>query len=356
VKHFISVLYVILFGLSGALPSFAQTDTLRVTTVTRAPFSMQVKGVDTGFSIDLLAAIAKDLNLKYEIKRETGFAPMLESVVNGNADAAVANISITAAREEVMDFTLPIFSSGLQIMIANENATSPLWAAIFKREIGLAILIAAGLLFGGGMLMWGFERRSQEYFNRPIREAMFPSFWWALNLVVNGGFEERMPRSALGRMFAVILVVSSLFIVSIFVAQITAAMTVSAIQSNVQSINDLDGRKVGTMAGSTASEFLTKRDLSHTTYDDLDNLLHAFEDKTLDAIVFDGPILAYYVQHQKGSNGRLLDKVFKPENYGIALQTNSPLRESMNQAILRLRENGTYDELLIKYFGNTYQR
>jgi polar amino acid transport system substrate-binding protein len=50
----------------------------------------------------------------------------------------------------------------------------------------------------------------------------------------------------------------------------------------------------------------------------------------------------------------LMDKVFKPENYGIALPTGSPLREEINQSLLRLRENGTYGELVRKWFGNAY--
>ena len=99
-----------------------------------------------------------------------------------------------------------------------------------------------------GMLMWVFERNRQLYFRRPLRDALFPAFWWALNLVVNGGFEERMPQSRFGRFFAVLLVVSSLFVVSVFVAQITATLTVAAISENVDSLNDLEDRRTATTA------------------------------------------------------------------------------------------------------------
>ena len=37
--------------------------------------------------------------------------------------------------------------------------------------------------------------------------------------------------------------------------------------------------------------------------------------------------------------------VFERQNYGIALKTDSPYRELINQAILKLLENGTYDEI-----------
>ena len=202
--------------------------------------------------------------------------------------------------------------------------------------------------------MWVFERGRQEYFNHPLRQALFPSFWWALNLVVNGGFEERIPRSVLGRIFGVVMVISSLFIVSIFVARITAALTVEAIQSNVQSINDLDGRVIGTIGGSTSAEFLETRNIDYVVYTELQQLLLAFETDTLDAVVFDGPILAYYIQNRGVRNVRLLERVFKQENYGIALPTGSPLREEINRSLLRLRENGVYDQLVAKWFGRAY--
>lgn len=326
-----------------------------VSTVTRAPFSMEMDGEHTGFSIDLMNAVAAELNLQVTYDRKTTFAGMLDAVQNGTADAAIANISITADREMNMDFTQPIFDSGIQVMLpAGPSPTASIFAALFTRQIGIAVAAALVLLFGGGMLMWVFERNKQEYFNRPAREAAFPAFWWALNLVVNGGFEERVPQSKPGRAFAVVLVVSSLFIVSIFVAQITAALTVSAIKESIDNIADLDGRRVGTLAGSTTAEYLNRRGIGHAGYDSLEHLLDAFEEKNLDAVVFDGPILAYYVRTEGAGQAQLLERIYRPENYGTAFPTGSSLREEVDLTILRLRENGTYGELLLKWFGPAY--
>lgn len=332
----------------------AQAQDLVFTTVTREPFSIVTEGVDTGFSIDLLNELSKVLGTSITIDRKNSFGEMLEAVENGTVDGAIANISITAARESAMDFTQPIFASGVQVMLQDANESNPLFSALFTREIAYAILAAFGLLFGCGILMWVFERARQEYFDRPFKEALFPSFWWALNLVVNGGFEERMPRSAMGRLFGVLMVISSLFIVSIFVAQITAAMTVEAIQSNVDSVSDLDGRRIGTIEASTSADFLDARDIEYLGFTELERMLVAFEAGTLEAVVFDAPILAYYIQNRGRGKGRLMGRIFKPENYGIALPSGSPLREEINRSILQLRENGVYGELVQKWFGNAF--
>ncbi|WP_446728389.1 transporter substrate-binding domain-containing protein [Phaeobacter sp. QD34_3] len=326
--------------------------TLTVNTVTRPPFSMVENGQDTGFSIELVDALADRLGWSYEINRTDSFAEMLDGVRQGEVDLAAANISITAARETEMDFSQPVFESGLQIMVHAEDVRPPsLWRAMLSWDLAVAIGLAFVVLFGGGMLMWVFERRAQPYFDRPLNEAWFPSFWWALNLVVNGGFEERVPRTPIGRLFGVLLVISSLFVVSVFVAKITTAMTVEAITGKVNSVNDLYGQNVGTISGSTAAGFLDRRDIDFYGYTGLDELIDAFEGKKIDAVVFDAPVLNYYVSHQGESHGRTIGSAFLRENYGLLFPQGSPHTEEVNRALLALQEDGTYDQIYKRWFG-----
>lgn len=344
-----------LFSLGIFVAIWAQSSaaqTLTVSTVTRPPFSMVAEGADTGFSMELLQALAGALGWEYRIARQDLFSEMLESVTGGTADLAIANISITSARETLMDFSQPIFESGLQIMVpADQRRTPTLWRALLSRDLLMAIGIAFVLLMGGGMAMWYFERRAQPYFNRSASEAWFPSFWWALNLVVNGGFEERVPRTLFGRLFGVVLVVSSLFIVSVFVAKITSVMTVEAIAGAVNSVNDLYGQRVATIDGSTAAGFLDRREIDYRGYDGLEPMLADFEAGAIDAVVFDAPILSYYATHEGRDFAAMAGPVFLRENYGIAFPTGSALIEEVNQALLALRENGIYDAIYRTWFG-----
>ncbi|WIY26718.1 transporter substrate-binding domain-containing protein [Parasedimentitalea psychrophila] len=344
----IAALFILLLSWGQSLTA----QTLTVATVTRPPFSFVENGRDAGFSIDLLAELSDRLGWKYEINRADAFSEMLGLVGRGEADLAIANISITAAREIVMDFSQPIFESGLQMMVRVEDLQTPsLLNAVLSWDLAAAIGIAFVLLVGGGMLMWALERRAQPYFDRPLKEAWFPSFWWALNLVVNGGFEERVPRTPIGRMFGVVLVVSSLFVVSVFVAKITAVMTVNAITGSVNSVNDLYGKRVGTIRGSTAAGFLDRREIAYRGYDGLSALKEAFEVGNIQVVVFDAPILSYYTTHKGYRYGRTVGSVFLKENYGIIFPDGSPLVEDVNRALLALREDGTYDVIYRRWFG-----
>ena len=330
----------------------AQGNQLRFATVERPPFSSLHDGEFQGFSIELMEEIAASMGASVQFEQSQTFGDMLHKVETAQIDGAIANISITRSREALMDFSQPMFRSGLQILVPGQRAQPNIWTSALSWELAGAVLIAFGILFGGGMLMWVFERAKQPYFDRPAREAMFPSFWWALNLVVNGGFEERMPRSFLGRIFGVFLVISSLFVVSVFVAHITATTTVKAISGSVSTIADLDGQRVGTTTASTSSDFLTGLGISHLTYSALDDLFSTFERGELDAIVFDGPLLAYYANHRGAGLSELLPHVYRPENYGIALPAESALREPINVALLQLHESGRYDEIYRRWFGN----
>ena len=333
-----------------ALPLRAQE--VVVNTVTRPPFSMPVGGQEAGFTMDLLREVSRRLGWDTQINRVDSFAQMLEEVERGEADMAAANISITASREAVMDFSQTIFESGLQIMLHQEDVSEPsLMSALLSWDLFAAIGIAFVLLLVGGMLMWVFERRAQPYFDRPLKDAWFPSFWWALNLVVNGGFEERVPRSFLGRIFGVLLVLSSLFVVSVFVAKITAAMTVEAINGSVNSVNDLYGKRVGTIQGSTAAGFLDRREIDYVAFPGLDKMLEDFEQGETRIVVFDAPVLNHYVRTDGAGIGHVMGRKFLTEYYGIIFPQGSEMVEPFNRALLEMQEDGSYETIYRKWFG-----
>ena len=187
-------LLALIITLLGSSLANAQTEPLVFATVTREPFSIEEDGQRVGFSIELMQQLAAALGRAVEFEAADSFGDMLDRVRAGTVDGAIANISITAEREGEMDFSQPIFASGIQIMAQAQAGSPSLFNALFTPEIGLFVLVALTLLLGAGMAMWVFERKNAGYFDRPDGDVTFPAFWWALNVVVNGGFEERMPK------------------------------------------------------------------------------------------------------------------------------------------------------------------
>ncbi|MGI9420252.1 MAG: transporter substrate-binding domain-containing protein [Geminicoccaceae bacterium] len=339
----------------GAQAVDDKTRTLKVATIERQPFAFASGGDYTGFSIELWQVLARELGVRTAFVTAKSFSDMLGRVQAGEVDAAIANISITSERETAMDFSQPIFDSGLQVLIREGVGANGVVAALFNWQIFGWLATAVLVLLAAATLMWLFERRMQPYFEYPYREGLWRSFWWALNVVVNGGFEERIPRSWPGRFFAVCLVIASLFVVSIFVAKITATLTVGELRSQVQGYSDLYTKRVGTTSGSTSAVFLKSKSIRFKGFPDTASMFQALEAGELDAIVHDAPILAYYAAKQGRGRARTVGSIFRPEKYGIALPAGSKLVEPINRQLLRLRENGTYGELIEKWFGGTDQ-
>ena len=325
---------------------------LTVVTVEREPFVIKrPDGAYTGFSVDLWALIAKELGVTYQIVSSPSFPEMLNLVQSGEADLAIGNISVTAEREQSFDFSYPVFDSGLQILVPTASGSGGLIDAIFNWRMAGLVLLAALVVFLVGNLMWFFERHKAPFFQRSYKDGLWPSYWWAMHALISGGFEEHVPRSVPGRILGTALLISTLFLVSAFVATLTSAMTIAQLQSDIKSVQDLPGKRVGTTAGSTASDYLTTSRVKHETFDDIQALFSALTSGRLDAVVHDAPVLAYFASHDGKGLVSLTGRLFKAEKYGITLPQDSKQLEAINRILLRLNENGQYLETYERWFG-----
>lgn len=86
------------------------------------PFEFKQNGEYVGFDIDLWDAIAKDLGLTYRLM-PMDFNGLIPALQTGSIDAALAGMTITSKREEVVDFAYPYYDSGLLLMVRSDDTT-----------------------------------------------------------------------------------------------------------------------------------------------------------------------------------------------------------------------------------------
>lgn len=94
---------------------------MRIATIERAPFVYYEGDKLSGFSIDLWREIKKRSGISYSFVVKNAFSDMLDDVKNKKVDMAIANISITAEREKYMDFSHPMYDSGLHILTSYQG-------------------------------------------------------------------------------------------------------------------------------------------------------------------------------------------------------------------------------------------
>jgi glutamine transport system substrate-binding protein len=123
---------------------------------------------------------------------------------------------------------------------------------------------------------------------------------------------------------------------------------------DINDIDDLEGKTIATRLGSTSSDYIEENidGAEANQYEQLDQAYMAVENGSVDAILYDAPNVAYYIQTQGQDSLKMVGDLYQAENYGIAISKGQEeLVEAINDALATLRENGTYDEIYEKWFG-----
>ncbi|MEA5448479.1 basic amino acid ABC transporter substrate-binding protein [Leptolyngbya sp. CCNP1308] len=107
---------------SEARSSVGDPDTLVVTTEPAFPPFVYLTATDelVGFDVDLITEVAQRLGLKVYFAY-IPFDGLMATLEAETADAAVDAITITARRDETIDFSRPYFRSGLAIAVRRDD-------------------------------------------------------------------------------------------------------------------------------------------------------------------------------------------------------------------------------------------
>jgi polar amino acid transport system substrate-binding protein len=203
-----------------------------------------------------------------------------------------------------------------------------------------------------GAMVWVFERRANpEQFGGGVVEGLGAAFWWAAVTMTTVGYGDKAPRTAAGRGVALLWMFASLLLISGFIAAASAALTSQSLVSSVSGLDDLPRARVGAPAGATSADFLAERGIAFRAFDDAPAALAALAAGRLDAVVYDAPLLQYTLRQDPETRLRVLPGELERQSYAIALPAGSPLRETVNVALLATLADPDWARLLRSYLG-----
>jgi len=352
-RIFLALLFAALSTSVGAEGS-GRTVTREVSVATRQvpPFAMKENGDWDGIAIELLRRIAEETGLTFDLKEMT-LQQMLDATAKGEVDAAAAALTITAARERVMDFTHPFYSSRLGIAVRQRPEVT--WLSALKRIASGAFIHALAVLLGVltlvGALLWLVERRRNGQFQRDPVKGIGSGIWWSAVTMTTVGYGDKAPVTLAGRVIGLAWMFASIILISGFTAAIASSLTLGELGQTVRGIDDLRGKRVLSLGSSTSAAYLDESLIRYQAVPHLNDALAQVAAGRADAVVYDAPILRYSVNQSYASELRVLPTVFARQDYGIALPSGSPLREELNRHILSIIHSPEWNRMVAAYLG-----
>jgi polar amino acid transport system substrate-binding protein len=325
---------------------------LVIATKEAPPFVMKDRdGSWHGISIDLWRRIADRLHLRYRFSEQASVQALVSGTAEGSFDAAMAALTVTAARESVVDFTQPFYSTGLGVAVSTNE---PGWVSISRALLSFgffqAVLALLGIAMGVGLVIWLLERRKTEHFSGGAK-GLGTGVWWSTIAMTQAGAAQNAPATLPGRVVAVAWMIASVIAIAVFTAGITSKLTKQELQGVVHGETDLRSVRVGAPAGSATVDYLERHRVSYRGFAGPLDGLKALQAGAIDAFVYDKPLLTWLVLQDFPSTLRVLDITFDSQNYAIALPKGSLLREMINAPLLEETESDWWQQILFQYLG-----
>jgi len=355
----IRLLRFILFLLLATIgqPALAENRPVTVAVRVLPPFVVQQNGQLSGFSVDLWNAIAAKRHWTTHFDVVPDVDAQLAAVSAKKDDVAVGAVSITADRDLRYDFSQPILSGGLQILTRTQKtgpeatAFDSLMHLLFSPSVLVWLGIAVGLTIVPAHIVWFLERRHPEGMlgSKSYFPGIFQAFFWGMGTLATQA--DAMPRHWGSRIVAVLWMFTSVVFVAFYTATLTASLTVQQFRSSINGPDDLPGKAVATVVGTTSADYLRDSGVKATAFPDIDTAVKALTDKKADAVVYDAPVLQYIANADGTGAIGVVGPVFHAGDYGYAFANGSVLRKEVDATLLGLRESGEYDTLSAKWFG-----
>ncbi|XP_056129260.1 glutamate receptor 1a isoform X1 [Lampris incognitus] len=402
-----------------------QNRTYIVTTILESPYVMlkknheQLVGNDKyeGYIVELAAEIAKHVGYHYKLKIVSDgkygardpdtkmWNGMVGELVYGKADVAVAPLTITLVREEVIDFSKPFMSLGISIMIKKPTKSKPgvfsfldplayeIWMCIVFAYIGVSVVLflvsrfspyewhaedyddtgdpqtpTQGSASNGvqqGLTM-GQQNPNQQNPEQTNEFGIFNSLWFSLGAFMQQGCDIS-PRSLSGRIVGGVWWFFTLIIISSYTANLAAFLTVERMVSPIESAEDLAKQTeiaYGTLDAGSTKEFFRRSKIA--VFEKMWSYMKSADPSVFVKTTDEGVMR---VRKSKGKYAYLLESTMneyieqrKPcdtmkvggnldsKGYGIATPKGSHLRNPVNLAVLKLNEQGLLDKLKNKWW------
>ena len=259
-----------------------------------APCVMKSDKMYTGFEIELWKEISKDLGLEFAYY-ETKMDGIFRDLIEGKAHVGFSCITITYEREELVDFSHHTLDSGLRILVSNKKEFSLIEPvkSLFSPLVMKAMAYLGLFIIVCGHVFWWVER-GHKYINIKYFPGIFQAYWYVMVTMTTVGYGDIVPRIWFGRVMAFLVMLIGIGFFGWAVAQLSSAITLQKLRSDITDHRDLRKKIVATVEGTTSIDALDDLGAIVVPVKVIDQAIEKLLQHKVDAVVFDSPTILYY--------------------------------------------------------------
>jgi ABC-type amino acid transport substrate-binding protein len=282
-------------------------------------------------------------------------AELFAAVQNHDADVAVGAIVITPERENVLDFSLPFLDSGLRIMVpaASERGvvTSIVWSIPWT-TVGSLLAAAIVIILLLANLLWLIQRRGDKGLTQGYLSGVGEALWRIMRTIAAAEYGDTDAPGVMKRIGVVLIWLLGVVIIAQLTASLTSFQTIERLRSTIRGPEDLPGKTIASVPETAAAHYLTARGLSFIPLHSAPEALRLLQQGAVQAVVFDAPSLEYWAGREGRGVVEVVGPVFRTEKIAMAVATGSVLRKRIDEALLEIYKDGTYDRIHSAWFSN----
>lgn len=123
--------------------------------------------------------------------------------------------------------------------------------------------------------------------------------------------------------------------------------------TDIQGVDDLKGKVVATKSGTTSFDYVKALDgiKEIKPFPNIDGAYMDLMSQGSDAVVFDSPNVLYFIKTKGEGKVKAVGDLLEGQQYGIAFPKGSALVKDVDEVLQTFLDNGKYDEIYAKWFG-----
>ena len=298
------------------------------------PFVIKNKdGTWDGLSIDLLQEISKEMKFTYQIK-ELPLEQLLSGVQTGELVMAIAAITITPEREEVVDFSSPYFAAGYGIM------TIPYRQYVYSALIWVFLCVLSFIFFFA-LLYWLAERKVNPDIGEKFFPGIFHAMYFILYTAVTVGYGD-ITKTPNGKKVNAVTMLLSTVLLSVLTGYVVSVFQQKDITNKFED-GRLVKRSIATVNGSSGERWLRHEGIDPWTFSNLEDAISMLRDGKVDGVFYDAPVLQALNRTHAYSDLLVLDKTFGSQFYGIVVPEHYH-KEPLNKAVEKVINSKWWSE------------